>query len=106
MTFNEYDTKAFALKAYPDPNRFIYTTMKLCGEAGEVAEKIGKSFRGDYPLESKRDEIVKELGDVLWYINAIANEFGSSLEEVAAVNLNKLYDRKDRGVLKGDGDNR
>jgi NTP pyrophosphatase (non-canonical NTP hydrolase) len=49
---------------------------------------------------------VKELGDILWYINAVAHLLGSNLEEVAKANNEKLASRKNRGVLSGSGDNR
>ncbi len=52
------------------------------------------------------EEYVKELGDVLWYIAASAKELGFTLEQVAQLNLKKLADRKERGVIKSEGDNR
>ena len=78
------------------------------GEAGEVAEKVAKVFRdelGHFTVESKQ-AIKKELGDVLWYVSALANELGFKLSDVAACNLEKLNSRAERGVLKGSGDDR
>ena len=47
-----------------------------------------------------------ELGDVLWYLTQICTELDLTLEEVAEANLVKLFDRLERGKIKGDGDNR
>jgi NTP pyrophosphatase (non-canonical NTP hydrolase) len=115
MTFEEYGNKAFTLAIYPRGEsmlqNMVYPTLGLAGEAGEVAEKIKKLIRGGggfdvYIPQETRDTIVKELGDVLWYINACAREINATLEEVAATNLDKLFDRKDRNQLHGEGDDR
>ena len=112
MKFSEYGERAYSLAIYPRGESMIqnlmYPVLKLNGEAGEVAEKIGKVIRDDGGAmpQSKRDELVKELGDVLWYVNACALELNSSLDEVAKTNLDKLFDRKDRGVIQGSGDDR
>lgn len=82
----------------------IYPALGLCGEAGEFADKIKKTWRNGTPLD-KRAALL-ELGDVLWYLSACARDLGSSLEEVAAMNVAKLLDRRARGVLKSEGDNR
>jgi NTP pyrophosphatase (non-canonical NTP hydrolase) len=90
-------------------------TLGLCGEAGEVAEKVKKHLRGDEahnPTEHpdillRNTEVVKELGDVLFYVTWLANYHGSTIEEVMAQNILKLTDRQRRnGTLRGDGDNR
>jgi NTP pyrophosphatase (non-canonical NTP hydrolase) len=87
---------------------FIYPTLGLMGEAGEVAEKIKKVIRDK---KSKLDlntklEIKKELGDVLWYLSQLATELDLDLEDVASLNLEKLFSRQKRNQLKGSGDNR
>ena len=106
----------------------LYPFLKLNGESGEVSEKIGKLIRDqnsyipesiDFPLspilDSKGEEIkfkigvsdiVKELGDILWYISEIANNMGLTLEYIASSNIEKLADRANRGVIHGSGDNR
>ena len=106
MTLNEYQEAAYATAIYPDSANIIYPALKLAGEAGEVAEKVGKFLRGDYGYETLKKEVRKELGDVLWYVAALAEDLGISLEIIAHENLEKLQDRKERGVLKGSGDNR
>lgn len=82
--------------------------LGLCGESGEVAEKFKKLLRDKQGMISAEDraEIVKELGDILWYVNAVAHLIGSSLEEVARVNNDKLASRRERDQLHGSGDNR
>lgn len=80
----------------------------LVGESGEVAEKFKKLIRDKQGVisEDDRQEILKELGDILWYINAVSHLLGSDLEEVAQKNLDKVLSRKARGVQQGSGDNR
>jgi len=109
MTFEEYQKKSRKTAKYPDAgSNFIYPTLGLSGEAGEVAEKIKKVIRDDggEVLPLKKKEIEKELGDVLWYTSQLATELGLSLEEIAEKNIEKLYSRMDRGKLHGSGDNR
>ena len=113
MNFSEYEVRALAFAEYPDLGQnAIYPALKLNGEAGEVAGKIGKLWRNekqsrpsDYSSDDK-SAIAKELGDVLWYINALAHELGYHLDEIADTNLQKLTNRRERGVIKSQGDNR
>jgi len=84
--------------------RQIENTLGLVGEAGEVAEKLKKSIR-DYSMFDK-DAVMKELGDVLFYVAALSNFYGGSLQTIAEMNQKKLDDRQLRGVLHGSGDNR
>lgn len=109
MDFKEYQEKARQTAIYPDKGKnLIYPTLGLVGESGEVAEKVKKLIRDKNMVVDKEflDSIKKELGDVLWYIAAICSELGISLEEVAIENIEKLYSRKERDVLHGEGDNR
>jgi len=109
MEFNEYQEKARKTAIYPDiNNNYIYPTLGLVGEAGEVAEKIKKVIRDNEGIitEEKKQEIKKELGDVMWYLANLSKELGLDLNDVAQGNLDKLYSRMDRGTLHGDGDNR
>ena len=86
----------------------ISQVFGLLGESGEVAEKFKKLIRDKRGTLSDEDkkEIIKELGDVLWYVNSISSMLGSSLSEVAESNLDKVLSRKARGVTSGSGDNR
>jgi len=109
MDFKEYQKKSRETAIYPDVGEnFIYPTLGLAGEAGEVAEKIKKVIRNDNGVlsDEKREEIKKELGDVLWYVAQLSTELELSLEDVAQFNLKKLASRKERGVLHSEGDNR
>ncbi|MEA3323073.1 MAG: nucleoside triphosphate pyrophosphohydrolase family protein [Patescibacteria group bacterium] len=109
MKFSEYQKKSRVTAIYPNKDdNFIYPTLGLVGESGEIAEKIKKVLRDDEGKMSddKKTEIGKELGDVLWYISQLATELGVDLDEVAEGNIEKLYSRLDRGVIQGSGDNR
>ena len=93
---------------YPENSKYIYPTLGLGGECGEVAEKVKKVIRdnGGVFTEEKKREIVKELGDVLWYIAALLSDLDVTMDEAGVGNIEKLYSRKERGVLNGNGDNR
>ncbi len=109
MTFEEYQKLAATTAKYPNIGAsFVYPTLGLTGEAGEVAEKIKKIFRdnGGLVSEKQKEELMKELGDVLWYLSQLSTELGLSLEEVAKANLAKLSSRQERGVVSGSGDDR
>lgn len=82
--------------------------LGLVGESGEVAEKFKKIVRDKSGRLSSDDtnELIKELGDILWYVNAVAVLLGSDIEAVASRNLEKVLSRQQRGVTKGSGDNR
>lgn len=85
-----------------------YAVMGLCGEAGEVADKMKKLIRdSDGEMTSGRQEgIIKELGDVEWYLTETADLFDSSKDEVIRTNFEKLTSRQERGTRGGDGDDR
>lgn len=109
MTFEEYQKQSRVTAKYPDAGKnYVYPTLGLAGEAGEVAEKIKKVLRDKAGEVGEKDqqEIKKELGDVLWYLSQLATELDLNLEEIATGNLNKLYDRMKRNKLNGNGDNR
>lgn len=98
-----------------DKHNLAIATLGLAGEAGEVAEKVKKHLRGDpahNPLEHpdivlRNREILKELGDVVFYVTWVAAYHGFTLNEVIAANIIKLTDRRKRtGTMSGDGDNR
>ena len=112
MDINEYQSRAGAFAVYREhmldaQERLTYTTLGVVGESGEFADKMKKRLRGlsqgIEPTPRQTDLLVSELGDVLWYIAAVAGELGLSLEEVAVFNLHKLVTRVD--LFTTDTDN-
>lgn len=107
MTFKEYQELAQKTAIYRENKNFpgwFYAALGLCGETGEVAEKLKRVIRDN--TEPDTEEIKKELGDILWYLAAICWEFNIDLEDVARTNIEKLFSRKMRNALHGSGDNR
>lgn len=123
-TLNSYQQIATKSAIYPGqgtPLGLAYVALKLNGEAGEIAEHVGKAMRDDglvcdgtmendwygQSLTLERQKLlVKEVGDVLWYLSAACNELGISLSDAALINLEKLCDRTERNALRGSGDER
>jgi NTP pyrophosphatase (non-canonical NTP hydrolase) len=108
MDFNEYQRRAANLNLCPHQHKLIHAILGLPGEVGEICEKIKKVYRdkqGLFPLDFK-DDMRKELGDVLWYVSDLAVQFDIDLQSVADYNIEKLESRKQRGKLNGSGDNR
>ena len=111
-TMNEYQADAAETMIYKW--KVIYPALGLSNEAGEVLGKIKKMIRdqdifldGRHRItDEQRAALAAELGDVLWYIAALAKDLNVSLNDVAAINIEKLHSRKIRGVLGGSGDNR
>lgn len=109
MEFKDYEKEAGKTALYPDKgNNYIYPTLGLTGEAGEVADKIKKIIRDDKGVltNEKREALKGELGDVLWYLASLSRELGFTLDEVAEHNINKLASRHIRGKISGSGDDR
>ena len=106
MNFNEYQKLARSTAVYPEEHKVVYPALGLCGEAGEVADKIKKTIRGDSSLDEVTGSIADELGDVLWYLAILADDLGVPLEDIAYWNVDKLRRRMKSNKIKGDGDNR
>ena len=106
ITLNDYQARAHETAQYPPGIALEYTTLGLVGESGEIANKVKKTLRGDYSQDDIREDLIDELGDVLWYLAEAATVLNTTLEEVAQRNLDKLASRADRGVIKGAGDGR
>ena len=113
LTLNAYQAEMSATAIYKWP--VIYPALGLSNEAGEALGKIKKLIRdSDVTFGSsentisdkQRADIAAELGDVLWYLAALAKDLNISLNEVATMNLEKLASRKIRGTLGGSGDSR
>lgn len=129
---NDYQRIATKSAIYPGQGSALglaYVALKMNGEAGEFAEHVGKAMRDDdlvVPFEERatedqprqhyfgytelaadrRELLIKEIGDVLWYLSAACNELDISLSDAALVNLEKLLDRTERDALRGSGDQR
>lgn len=113
MEFNEYQKKSRVTALYHNAgNNFVYPAFGLAGETGEVLEKIkklmrdGSIFEPSGVPEEKKQELAKEMGDVVWYLAQLATEFGLSFDDIATMNLEKLTSRLERGTIHGEGDNR
>ncbi len=109
MDLFEYQSRSRATAVYPGAGEnLLYPTLGLCGEAGEVAEKIKKMIRDDDGVltDERRAALAKELGDVLWYLAQLATEAGLELDAIAEANIEKLSSRQRRNVLQGSGDDR
>lgn len=106
MNFDEYQSAAETTAVFPDHHAIPYTALGLGNEAGEVQGVVKKYLRGDRDHGDTREKIKGELGDVLWYLSAVATTWNIDLDEIAEENLDKLFSRMDRGVLRGDGGER
>jgi len=109
MRLADYQRDSRATAIYPDAGEnLLYPTLGLCGEAGEVAEKVKRMLRDDAGVltDARRAALAAELGDVLWYVAQVATEAGLDLDAIAAENLVKLRSRRERSALSGEGDER
>lgn len=113
FTFTEYQEATEQTAVYPEVGTgsiiaVNYVAVGCGNEGGEILGKVKKAWRDDGMVitEKKKEELVGEMGDVLWYLSQLSNELGVSLGAIAERNIDKLLDRKARGVLGGSGDNR
>ena len=108
LQFSDYCKAAASTDRYPNECKPWVYALGLTGEAGELADKIKKVYRdkGGVFKQEEREAIVKELGDVLWYLTRLGATLGFSLEEIANGNIKKLADRAKRGKIGGSGDDR
>jgi NTP pyrophosphatase (non-canonical NTP hydrolase) len=104
MTLNGYQTWA-AGTALPTALSKEYLSLGLVGEAGEVASLFAKAVR-DSDGVVDREKLMKELGDVQWFVAVLSYKYGISLLDLVEANVKKIESRKERGVLGGSGDNR
>jgi len=109
MTAELYQYQATQTAIFPKEKALEYLALGLTSEAGEVAGKVKKLIRDGEDVEGfelKKIAIAAEIGDVLWYCAMMAREVGVPLNTIMRENLEKLHSRKQRGTLKGAGDNR
>ena len=106
LGFNKYQDKTIEYhfcKGGPVVEKTVHV-LGLAGEAGEIVEKYKKHLRDGTPLDTL--DLAKEISDVMFYCAAVSADIGWSLQDIAELGLAKLKDRKKRGVLSGNGDNR
>lgn len=104
--FSSYQRDAMKTRIYPAEDNLVYSALGLAGEAGELANKVKKIMRGDHNRAELVAGIRGEMGDVLWYLAALAEDIGVDLGDIARENLEKIQSRQARGEIKGAGDNR
>lgn len=117
MHLNAYQKEASTTAIYPGKKSLMglaYVALGANGEAGEIAEHVKKAWRDDEEREGgiyvvnteRRNKILKEVGDALWYLSQICEELDADFAVVARQNLMKLDDRRERSMISGEGDDR
>lgn len=101
MNFDEYQKQAMSFRL-PTATT-MYALLNLSGEVGELHSLLAKRIRDGRPVDIKA-LMCKELGDILWSLAAIADDYGYTLEDIAQVNIDKLTKRKAAGTIQGNGD--
>jgi NTP pyrophosphatase (non-canonical NTP hydrolase) len=101
-TFSEFQ-EHIAKHRLPTADQ-AYVTLGLVGEVGELFGYFAKSIRDEFTPDVKHIE--KELGDILWFVGALANDVGTSLDRIANINIEKITSRAVAGTLQGSGDER
>lgn len=101
-TFTEYQN---AVRKYRLPTAdHMYILTGFVGEVGEFYGKIAKAIRDQHKVDI--EEASKEIGDIMWFVSALADDLDLHLGEIAKQNIDKLEGRHQRGVIQGNGDNR
>lgn len=101
LSLNDYQIDAMSVRLESADD--VYALYGFPAEMGELYGHLAKARRDGRKME--HDLLIKkELGDCLWFLAAIAADNGYTLEDVARSNLEKLFSRRDRGVLNGSGD--
>ncbi len=97
MNANEYQKEAMTLlnPALTEKDVLMNALMGLCGESGEAIDLMKKHLYQGHELD--RDKLIKELGDVAWYLAEAATGLGVSLSEIMQRNLDKLHARYPQG---------
>jgi NTP pyrophosphatase (non-canonical NTP hydrolase) len=106
MDIKEYQLLTRKTAIYPQETFLEYLTLGLASEAGEVSGVVKKYIRKDNDLDTAKEKLIKELGDVMWYWARLCDELGLNPEEVMEKNINKLLNRQANNTLQGDGDDR
>jgi len=107
MTFEDYQAQTHYTNLYPNDMMLFCLALGICSEAGEIADKIKKYYRGDTTdrgYAGLKLLLMGEMGDLLWYTSELANYLNVTLDEIAEMNIEKLKDRARRGCINGSGD--
>lgn len=110
-TLNRYQELAgrTAKKDMPLKDALLEAALGCAGEAGEISDEIKKVVYHEHPINIEK--LLKEAGDVLWYVSRLCTVLGVTLEEVASMNIKKLMERypegfdSDRSINRSRGDN-
>lgn len=105
---DEFQSECSKTAIYPKEVGLSYVGLGLSGEVGEVTGIISKVYRDDNGIVSEevKNKLKREIGDVCYFIAEMCNVLNVSFEEILKINVEKLRDRKERGVLQGSGDYR
>lgn len=97
MEINEYQKLAMRTSnpVLDERENLIIGVMGLCGESGEVIDLVKKHIAQGHPLD--KEQLIKELGDVMWYIAKLATVLDIELEEIMVKNIEKLKRRYPNG---------
>lgn len=109
MLASDYQKATDDFAIYDKENAIDYLILGLVSEAGEVAGKMAKYYRGDYgdePFPKLSEDVDKEIGDCLWMISQYCNETNTTIGALMEMNIAKLKDRRERGKIQGNGDER
>ncbi len=108
MDANEYQQLAHRTAVYPEAQAAMYCALGLASEAGEVAGHLKRVLRDDDGTltPDRRQALLDELGDVLWYIAELTTALEADLGDVMARNVEKLASRAERGAIHGRGSDR
>lgn len=98
MTPNEYQRNAMrtasGISTSCPENLLLQGVMGMSGESGEALDIVKKiMFQGHELNEATREHLIRELGDVLWYVATTAEALGVPLETVMQTNIDKLRAR-------------
>lgn len=99
MRVSEYQQEAMTTlnRSIPQKDLLVNAVMGLCGESGECVDLVKKHLFQGHDLD--RTRLMKELGDVAWYLAEAATALNVPLEEILQGNLDKLRSRYPEGFV-------
>lgn len=85
----------------------LTASVGLASESGEFSEIVKKIvFQGKEYNDDVRYHMLRELGDICWYLANAANALGADLEEIVKMNVEKLEARYPNGFEVARSENR